>query len=148
MLPCTPLEDEKIEALMWPAVRELVRTALENDEDLVVEGDYVPAEWRGDFEADAAVGALALVFSERYVEEEFDAILAHAEAARRRLAKGEEHVTREELRSAHAGARSRAERAGDEVLLVDADYEGTVEAWLAEARERFPHRPGAGNGRA
>lgn len=96
--------------------------------------------WRGDFEPNAAVGALALVFSERYVEQAFDAILAHAEAARRRLAKGEEHVTREALR--------RAERAGDEVLLVDAVYEGTLEAWLAEARERFPRRPGAGSGRA
>ncbi len=96
--------------------------------------------WRGDFEPNAAVGALALVFSERYVEQAFDAILAHAEAARRRLAKGEEHVTREALR--------RAERAGDEVLLVDAVYEGTPEAWLAEARERFPRRPGAGSGRA
>lgn len=104
--------------------------------------------WRGDFEPNAAVGALALVFSERYVEQAFDAILAHTEAARRRLAKGEKHVTREELRAAHAGASSRAERAGDEVLLVDADYEGTPEAWLAEARERFPRRPGAGNGRA
>lgn len=147
MLPCTPLEDEKIERLMWPAVRELVRTALENDEDLVVEGDYVPVEWRGDFEADAAVGALALVLSERYVEEEFDAILAHAEAARRRLAKGDEHVTREELRAVHAAAQNRAQRAGDEVVLVDGNYEATVEAWLAAARERFPRRSGAGSGR-
>ena len=28
------------------AVRELVQTALENDEDLIVEGDYLPSEWR------------------------------------------------------------------------------------------------------
>ncbi len=96
MLPCTPLEDEKIEQLMWPAVRELVQTALENDEDLIVGGDYLPSEWR------------------------------------------------DELRVAHAAARRRAERAGDNVLLVDANYEATLEAWLVAARERFPCSPGLG----
>lgn len=144
MLPCTPLEDERIEQLMWPAVRELVQTALENDEDLIVEGDYLPSEWRADFQPGDAVDAVALVFSERYVKHEFEAILAHAEAARRRLVAGEEHVTRDELRVAHAAARRRAERAGDNVLLVDANYEATLEAWLAAARERFPCRPGLG----
>ena len=105
MLPCTPLEDEKIEQLMWPAVRELVQTTLENDEDLIVEGDYLPSEWRDDLQPGDAVDAVALVFSERYVKYEFEAILAHAEAARHRLVAGEEHARRT---SGRARRRARA----------------------------------------
>ena len=89
------------------AVRELVQTAPEIGQHLILEGDYLPSEWRDDLHPGDAVDAVALVFSERYVKYEFEAILAHAEAARHRLVAGEEHVTRDELRVAHAAARER-----------------------------------------
>ena len=35
---------------LWPVVREMIKTAIENEQNLVVEGCYIPFEWAKDFE--------------------------------------------------------------------------------------------------
>ena len=47
----TPEDDEKLTAYLWPIVREIVKTAIENRQSLIVEGCYVPFDWRKDFDA-------------------------------------------------------------------------------------------------
>ena len=34
----TPLDDEALEAYLWPVVKEIIKTAIENGQDLIVEG--------------------------------------------------------------------------------------------------------------
>ena len=47
----TPLSDnEALTAYLWPIVREMVKTAIENDQNLIVEGCYIPFDWRRDFD--------------------------------------------------------------------------------------------------
>ena len=42
----TPMsEDELLTAFLWPIVREMVKTAIENKQNLVVEGCYIPGNW-------------------------------------------------------------------------------------------------------
>ena len=46
----TPLsDDEALTALLWPIVREMIKTAIENDQNLIVEGCYIPFDWARDF---------------------------------------------------------------------------------------------------
>ena len=49
----TPEDDEALEAYLWPIAREMIRTAMENQQNLIVEGSYIPFRWKEDF-ADAA----------------------------------------------------------------------------------------------
>ena len=46
----TPEDDEALTDYLWPVVREIVKTAIENEQNLIVEGCYVPADWRKDFD--------------------------------------------------------------------------------------------------
>ena len=39
----TPWDDEKLTAYLWPIVREIIRTAIENGQSLIIEGCYIPA---------------------------------------------------------------------------------------------------------
>ena len=49
----TPMsDDEDLTAYLWPIVREMVKTAIENKQNLIVEGCYIPFEWQKDFEAE------------------------------------------------------------------------------------------------
>ena len=43
----TPEDDEAITEYLWPIVREMVMTAIENKQNLVIEGCYIPPDWRG-----------------------------------------------------------------------------------------------------
>ena len=46
----TPADDAALTAYLWPIVREMMKTAIENRQDLIVEGCYVPFDWRRDFD--------------------------------------------------------------------------------------------------
>ena len=49
--PLTPgSDDEELTAYLWPIVREIVKTAVENGQNLIVEGCYIPFGWADDFE--------------------------------------------------------------------------------------------------
>ena len=44
----TPEDDEALTDYLWPIVREMIKTAIENRQNLIVEGCYIPFDWRKD----------------------------------------------------------------------------------------------------
>ena len=45
----TPEDDDELTTYLWPIVREMMKTAIENRQNLIIEGCYVPFDWRKDF---------------------------------------------------------------------------------------------------
>ena len=45
-------DDQTLTEFLWPIVREMIKTAIENGQNLIVEGCYIPFDWAKDFEAD------------------------------------------------------------------------------------------------
>ena len=46
----TPEDDDDLTCYLWPIVREIIKTAIENKQNLIVEGCYIPYDWRKDFD--------------------------------------------------------------------------------------------------
>jgi len=46
----TPEDDEALTGYLWPIIREIVKTAIENKQNIIIEGCYIPFDWRRDFE--------------------------------------------------------------------------------------------------
>lgn len=42
-------DDRKLESYMWPIIKEMMKTAIENKQNLVIEGGYIPFTWKADF---------------------------------------------------------------------------------------------------
>ena len=76
----TPYDDEKMTDYLWPVVREIVKTAIENGQNLIVEGCYVPADWEKDFSEfyRSQIRFVLLYFTEAYIRSHYDGILRHA----------------------------------------------------------------------
>ena len=70
----TPMDDEKLEEYLWPIVREMIKTAIENGQNLIVEGCYIPFDWQKDFDAEYLknVKYYCLILSESYINARFD----------------------------------------------------------------------------
>jgi gluconate kinase len=83
----TPMDDEKLTAYLWPIVREMVKTAIENEQNLIVEGCYIPFDWRDDFPQEYLrhIRYVCLIMSRAYIEHRFDEIRAHGSVIERRL---------------------------------------------------------------
>ena len=45
----TPEDDDELTDYLWPIVREIIKTAIENEQNLIVEGCYIPFDWRNSF---------------------------------------------------------------------------------------------------
>ena len=41
----TPMDDDELTEYLWPVAREIVRTAIENRQNLIVEGRYIPCDY-------------------------------------------------------------------------------------------------------
>ena len=46
----TPEDDELLVPYLWGIAREMVNTAIENGQNLIVEGRYIPFDWQENFE--------------------------------------------------------------------------------------------------
>lgn len=82
----TPEDDEALQEYLWPIIREMIKTAMENEQNLVIEGGYIPFGWEGDFSPDELkrIHYYCLVMSRQYIENHFSAIKAHACAVEQR----------------------------------------------------------------
>ena len=83
----TPMDDDKLTDYLWPIVREVVKTAIENGQNLIVEGCYIPAHWRKDFDTDylSHIRDCWLIMSRSYIGSHFGDILDHGNAVEHRL---------------------------------------------------------------
>ena len=83
----TPMDDDKLTGYLWPIVREMVKTAIENAQNLIVEGCYIPENWYEDFPEDYRkhICCRFLVMTEGYIRSHFDDIRRHACAIEQRL---------------------------------------------------------------
>ena len=77
----TPLsEDDELTAYLWPIVHEMVKTAIENKQNFIVEGCYIPFNWAEDFTKEylESIRYYCLVMSESYIKNHFNDIKAYA----------------------------------------------------------------------
>ena len=83
----TPMDDDKLTDYLWPIVREMVKTAIENGQNLIVEGCYIPFDWQKDFDGAylAHIHYVCLVMSRRYIEAHFSEIKSHASDIENRM---------------------------------------------------------------
>lgn len=83
----TPEDDDELTAYLWPIVREMIKTAVENRQNLIVEGCYIPYSWQEDFSEEylKEIRYYCLVMSREYIEGHFSDIKKHASDIEQRL---------------------------------------------------------------
>lgn len=87
----TPLDDDKLTDYLWPIVREMIETAIENKQNLIVEGCYIPFAWRQDFSEDylEEIKYICLIMSQNYIINHFADIKKYADVIEQRLDDGD-----------------------------------------------------------
>ena len=119
----TPLSDDKdLTDYLWPIVREMVKTALENEQNLIVEGCYIPPDWAADFDEKqlSQIKYYCLVMSEDYIKNHFEDIKTHASAVEKRLC---DECTIEGVLADNANFLEGAKKHGNNYILIDKAYD-------------------------
>ena len=124
----TPMSDDaELTAYLWPIVCEMVKTAIENGQNLIVEGCYIPFDWAKDFEEEYLdnIRYYCLVLSEKYIKNHFTDIKKYACAIEERL--DDEWCTLESVLEDNAEVFALAQKHNVNYILIEDKYEISIE---------------------
>ena len=116
----TPTSDDGgLTEYLWKIVREMIKTAVENKQNMIVEGCYIPYDWRKDFTAEYLpdIRCICLVMTENYIRNHFDDIKKYENIIENRLY---DDCTQEELIKSNAYYR---ENFGADCVFIDNEYD-------------------------
>ena len=122
----TPEDDDKLTEYLWPVVREIIKTAIENEQNLIVEGCYILPDWRQDFEESYLkhITFICLAMTEEYIDHHYDEIIVHESEIESRLIK--EDCTIDDLKQCNRWFIDEFSSAGEKVVLIEDDFEKTL----------------------
>ena len=118
----TPLsEDSALTKYLWPIVREIIKTAIENKQNLIIEGCYIPITWQEDFEKEYIdnIKYYCLVMSENYIRNHFEDIKKYASVIENRL---DDDCTIDVLLRDNAQILELCRKHNESYLLIDDEY--------------------------
>lgn len=123
----TPEDDEALESYLWPIVREMIKAVIENHQNLVVEGAYIPFDWKEYFEESYLndIRYYCLVMSENYIEQHFDEIKKHASDIEKRI--DDSWCTKEMLLKDNAKNLKLCKKFGCNYILIDDSYDVDIQ---------------------
>ena len=118
----TPEDDDELEKYLWPVVREMIKTAIENEQNLIVEGCYIPFDWAKDFEKHylEQIKYYCLVMSEGYIKKHFADIKKYANTVEKRL--NDEWCTMDSVLADNARFLKLARKYRADYVLIDDAY--------------------------
>ena len=124
----TPMSDDKeLTAYLWPIVCEMIKTAIENKQNLIVEGCYIPFDWAKDFETEYLdnIKYYCLVMSDKYIKNHFQDIKEYANVVEKRL--DDEGCTMQAVLSDNAEILTLCQDYKVNYIFIDDEYQIDIE---------------------
>ena len=119
----TPYDDDKMTEYIWPIVREIIKTAIENKQNLIVEGCYIPYDWRCSLDEKylQSIRFICLAMTDEYIENNYNLIVKHCSDIEYR---GDDvDCTMESLKEDNRNVIAGFQQQGEQITLIDKDYE-------------------------
>lgn len=123
----TVYDDEKLTLYLWDIVKEMIKTAIENEQNLMIEGCYIPFDWAKDFEDFylEKIRYYCLVMSENYIKNHFDDIKAFANIIENR---GDDaDLIKEVILTDNRKNLENCKKHNCNYILIDQDYQVDIE---------------------
>ena len=120
----TPIsEDKDLTAYLWPVVCEMAKTAIENRQNLIIEGCYIPFDWQKDFGPEYLehIKYYCLVMSAEYIKGHFSDIKKYANTIENRL--DDEWCTMERVLADNKEILFLAQKHNANYILIEDNYE-------------------------
>lgn len=123
----TPVSDDgKLTEYLWPIICEIIKTAVENKQNLIIEGCYVPFDWQKDFEPEYLenIKHYCIVMSGNYIRNNFADIKKYANIIENRL---DDDCTLESVLSDNAQMLENAKKHNLNYILIEDKYEFDID---------------------
>ncbi len=128
----TPENDDELVDFLWPVVREMIKTAIENEQNLIVEGCYIPYDYRKDFGEEylSNIKFICLAMTDEYIDRHFGEIKEHGSDIENRL--DDSYCTAKWLKEDNRKVIDGFRNAGEKLILIKDNYEKVITELLME----------------
>lgn len=118
----TAEDDNELVGYLWPIVREMIKTAIENKQNLVIEGCYIPFDWAKDFTQEylKEIHYYCLILTAEYIKKHFEDIKKYANVIEDRL--DDSYLTKELLIQENEKNLTECKKYGCNYILIEDDY--------------------------
>lgn len=118
----TPYDDDKLTDYLWSLIKEIIKTAIENGQNLIIEGCYIPFNWKDSFEPEylSEIRFICLIMSETYINRHFDDIIRNENVIEKRLHDAD--FTIEAVKEENRYNLQQCKQFGLDYVLIDTDY--------------------------
>lgn len=123
----TPEDDDALTNYLWPIVREMIKTVVENGQSLIIEGCYIPFDWQKDFESKYLehIRYYCLAMSRDYIIKHYSDIKGCSNVIEKRL--DDDSCTMETLLRDNVRFLELAQEHNVNYVLIDDKYEINIE---------------------
>ena len=123
----TPEDDDALTNYLWPIVREMIKTVVENGQSLIIEGCYIPFDWQQDFESKYLehIRYYCLAMSRDYIINHYSDIKGCSNVIEKRL--DDDSCTMETLLRDNVRFLELAQEHNVNYVLIDDKYEINIE---------------------
>ena len=117
--------DAELVTYLWAIVKEIIKTAVENKQNIIIEGCYIPFDWQKDFEEKylREIKFYCLVMSAEYIENNFSDIIRFENIIENRITID---INKRDLISENNKNLELCKKYGLEYVLIDKKYEITI----------------------
>ena len=115
-------DDTQLTAYLWPIVCEIIKTAVENNQNLVIEGCYIPFDWKKYFDKRylEKIRYYCLVMSETYIRKNFNTIKVKANVIENRI--DDSWLEKEKLIALNAHNRTMCRKHVCDYIFINDEY--------------------------
>ena len=128
----TPEDDDRMVGYLWPVIREMIKTAIENNQNMIVEGCYVPFDWKNDFSDRylCKIKFICLCFSDSYIDTHFKDIKQYASCIESRL--DDDYCTADILKRENRFYLEGCRNHNLETVLIESNYTEEIKRILEQ----------------
>ncbi len=119
----TPYDDDELTVYLWGILKEIIKTAAENDQNLIVEGCYIPFDWKKSFDEEylSHIKYICLIMSEGYIRGHYADIVKYENVIEKRLDCGD--IDMDDLLRENRYGIEECKKHGLDYILIDNGYD-------------------------
>ena len=116
-------DDDKLTDYLWNIVKEIIKTNIENNQNIIIEGCYIPFNWKESFEDEylKEIQYVCLIMTEKYIKTHFDDIKSNSNIIESRIINND--ISQEELIAENKYNLEMCKKHNYRYILIDDKYE-------------------------
>ena len=120
-------DDKELIEYLWKIIKEIIKTNIENKQNIIIEGCYIPFDWKKDFGKEylKEIKYVCLIMTEEYINSNYNNIQQYSNIIENRIC--DENINKEELIRENKYNLEVSKKYNNRYILIDDKYEVNLE---------------------